>query len=152
MEVVELRSAHLSNAEVLHFLNDVATEQQNGTQQVYNLIDPNLITLADLRLVEEDVKRYLNNTPSVAQTSEMIALFNDRIQVYDLTKAENLMLLNNRPNSVAELNPMVEDIDDRLTPEQQEELINILHEILPYTEPEREGAGEEAEAEADPME
>ncbi|KAI8826571.1 RNA polymerase Rpb4-domain-containing protein [Fimicolochytrium jonesii] len=144
MEVIELRSAHLSNAEVLQFLKEVQQDQVPPSVPArfgFAQEDP----LDDLRSVEKETIAYLEGTPASSQTEPEIAAFMQALRSYDLTKAEKLMLLNVRPKSTAELNALIECIEDRFSDDQQEAMVAVVHELLPYEEPEAEGAGEEME-------
>jgi hypothetical protein len=58
------------------------------------------------------------------------------------------MILNLRPASIAELNTFVEDMADRFTPEQQEEIVGIVGEVLGYSEPPAD-QGDDGAADAD---
>lgn len=50
------------------------------------------------------------------------------------------MILNLRPASVPALNTIIEDMTERFTAEQQEELVNIIAEVLGYFDPPAEEA------------
>ncbi|KAJ3173489.1 hypothetical protein HDU88_002575 [Geranomyces variabilis] len=151
MEVVELRAAHLSNAEVLSFLSDLQADRA-ANPPVVNPGAPPDVNLRDLYAIEDEVVTHLRTTPCAEQNEECIKAFMAALRKYDLTKGEKLMLLNLRPKSVAELNPMVEDLDSRMKEEAQLALVQLVTEMLPYTPPEGEEGGEEqAEADGVPM-
>lgn len=59
----------------------------------------------------------------------------ERLRPYELSKGEIVMLLNLRPAAVAALNTIIEDMPDRFTDNQQEELITIITDILGQFEP-----------------
>ncbi|KAI8921846.1 RNA polymerase II [Powellomyces hirtus] len=134
MEVLELRAAHLSNSEVLTFLTELQTVREQNIP-VVNPGAPLESNLKDLYEIEREVVTFLSGTPCAEQDEAVIKTFMEALRKYDLTKGEKLMLLNLRPKSIAELNPMVEDLDNRLREEEQEALVALICELLPYTEP-----------------
>lgn len=71
----------------------------------------------------------------------------EKLQPYDLSKGEVVMILNLRPATTAALNTVLEDMTDRYTDEQQEEMVAIIAEVLGEF-PHENGAeaGDEAEA------
>ncbi|TPX69238.1 hypothetical protein SpCBS45565_g02576 [Spizellomyces sp. 'palustris'] len=149
MEVLELRAAHLSNFEVLTFLSELEAQKLEQPPAFGRIGDADK-SLMDLYTIEREVIRYLKSTPCVAQSSTQMQQFKEALQPYDITKAEKLMLLNIRPRSIAELNPLIEDIDGRLSQDQQEGLVGLILQLLPYEEPLLDAA-EGTEASADPM-
>ena len=66
---------------------------------------------------------------------------------FELTKAEKLQLLNNRPTSMVEMYLMVEETEERMTEEQMSQLMNAIVTHLPGPEPEVVAAEESGEAE-----
>lgn len=54
----------------------------------------------------------------------------ERLRPYSLSKAEVVMLFNLRPQSVANLNTSVEELEERFTLEQQEAIIEIVVDVL----------------------
>ena len=66
---------------------------------------------------------------------------------FELTKAEKLQLLNNRPTSMVEMYLMVEETEERMTEEQMGQLMNAIVTHLPGPEPEVAVAEESGEAE-----
>lgn len=53
------------------------------------------------------------------------------------------MILNLRPASVAALNTILEDMTDRYTEDEQEQMVNIISEILGRFEETAQAQGEE---------
>ncbi|KND05044.1 uncharacterized protein SPPG_00721 [Spizellomyces punctatus DAOM BR117] len=150
MEVLELRAAHLSNFEVLTFLSELDVQKLEEPPAFGGIGDSDK-SLMDLHTIEQEVIKYLKSTPCVAQSSTQVQQFKEALQRYDITKAEKLMLLNIRPRSIAELNPLIEDIDDRLSQDQQEDLVGLIQQLLPYEEPLLDAADEGEATPADPM-
>ncbi len=75
------------------------------------------------------------------------------LRPYDLTKAEMIMLLNLRPNTVALLDVIIEELDARFSEEQQAEIMQLLVNVLgtdqvdePGSKNDRQSNGIEASA------
>ena len=47
--------------------------------------------------------KYLENTPCVRQTPEIIAKYNKEVEKFNLTKPEKLLLINLRPTTAVEI-------------------------------------------------
>ncbi len=54
----------------------------------------------------------------------------EKLQPYELSKGEVVMILNLRPSTTPALNTVLEDMADRYTDEQQEEMVAIIAEVL----------------------
>jgi hypothetical protein len=87
----------------------------------------------------------LAETP-LRYNAECVPQLLERLRDYDLSKGEVVMILNLRPASVAALNTVVEDMTDRFTEEQQEEMVQIVGEVLGFPEP---AAAENGDVEGD---
>ncbi|KAJ3298728.1 hypothetical protein HK104_010365 [Borealophlyctis nickersoniae] len=138
MEVVELRSALLSNAEVFMFLKELEAHRKDPGHGRHHTQFHNE-DFQDLKTVEYEVLSCLQKTPCKVQDAPQITSFMDAMTSFDLTKAEKLMLLNLRPKSAVELNVIIEECEDRLTEAQQNALLEVIREKLPYEEEEPEG-------------
>lgn len=85
-------------------------------------------------------------------TPESIGTLIERLQPYDLSKGEVMMIINLRPHKIEVLNAVLEDIADRYTDEQQLEMIEIIADVLgDFEERDQDGAaaGQEDEQMAD---
>lgn len=81
----------------------------------------------------------------ITYTPECIAQLLERLRPYDLTKAEIIMLFNHRPETIATLNTIVEDLEERFSAEDQEALIGIVIDVLGQSAPvEEEGVEDTA--------
>lgn len=99
--------------------------------------------------------QYLRTAPSplsqkpLTYAPEAIAQIIDKLSPYELSKGEMLMVLNLRPASIAALNTIIEDMPERYSDEQQEEMVAIVAEVLgqfEVAEAEENGdAGEDAD-------
>lgn len=89
-----------------------------------------------LTLPAPQLRNWLEAAPSpmsqkpIPYKASSIPSLLERLRPYDLSKGEVVMILNLRPASVAALNTVVEDMPERFTDEQQEELVAIIAEIL----------------------
>lgn len=96
--------------------------------------------------------QYLRTAPSplsqkpLPYTPECIGQVIEKLSPYELSKGEVVMILNLRPASIAALNTIIEDMPERYSDEQQEEMVNIVAELLgqfEVAEAEDNGAGAE---------
>lgn len=127
MEVVNENAGLLSNLEVFMLLKDI--QAGRGNQQKPNKHQQNLATIT-----YETVK-YLERTPCGLQSSENVATFMEAVKDFNLTKAEKLQLLNQRPSSAVEIQLLVEESEERLTEEQVYRLLTVIATHLPGPEP-----------------
>lgn len=95
--------------------------------------------------------QYLQTAPSplsqkpITYTPPCIKTLIERLQPYELSKGEVIMILNLRPSSVAALNTVLEDMGDRYTETEQEQLVAIISEVLgQFDEPEQEADADTA--------
>ena len=65
----------------------------------------------------------------------------ERLQPFQLTKSEILMILNLRPLDLGLLDCVVEECDDRFTGERQQEILEIIGNVL-GREPRVQGSGQ----------
>lgn len=69
----------------------------------------------------------------MAKTAELI----QHLKPFNLTKSEVLMLANHRPRNETVLEPLIEEVEERFSAEQQEEVLRIVSEV--YGLPDVEG-------------
>jgi hypothetical protein len=86
----------------------------------------------------------LSQKPST-YTPNSISQLLERLSPYELSKGEVVMILNLRPASVAALNTVIEEMGERFSDEQQEEMVTIILEVLGQFE----AAGPDANGNAD---
>lgn len=90
------------------------------------------------------VRTYLAESECSVQSDDVVRDFLKKLLPYNLTKAEKLMLLNNRPVAESVLVSMIEECEERFTEDQRGELLDITSS-LPEP-PVQEVEGEEGEA------
>jgi hypothetical protein len=120
MDVINDNVALLSNYEVFSVLRELYLHRRpdSGLQQ--------------LATVSYETLRYLETTPCRRQSPESLTAFARNVAPFDLTKAERLQLLNHRPTSMVVLSLLVEEIEERLTTDEQvNELLNVVTTTLP---------------------
>ncbi|KAL7918739.1 RNA polymerase Rpb4 domain-containing protein [Trichoderma austrokoningii] len=126
MKVIEAQNAVLTNYEVLQHL----TQQKNLYKLRKRRGPPNLET------VVRELIQYLQSHPNPLSqkpstyTSNCISQLLERLSPYELSKGEVVMILNLRPASVAALNTVIEEMAERFSDEQQEDMVNIILEVL----------------------
>ena len=135
MDVINDNIALLSNYEVFSVLREMYLHRRPdaGLQQ--------------LATVSYETLRYLETTACRKQSPESLSAFSRAVASFSLTKAERLQLLNNRPTSAVILSLLVEEIDERLTTDEQiEELIDVVKSTLPGKEDAVSGAEGQTDA------
>ncbi|RDA91685.1 hypothetical protein CP533_2334 [Ophiocordyceps camponoti-saundersi (nom. inval.)] len=126
MRIVESQSAVLTNYEVFHHL----VEQRRRYRPTKRRGPGNLET------VVKEVLVYMRERPSplgqepATYSPESISQLLNRLRPYDLAKGEVIMMFNHRPPDVAHLNTLVEDMSDRFTADQQQEIVDVVADVL----------------------
>ncbi|XP_021905146.1 uncharacterized protein LOC110820081 isoform X1 [Carica papaya] len=118
MKILESYAGALTNFEVLNFLNSRGASR-----------DPTRV-IASIAQSEYKVYDYLFDTAACSQTRECINEFLEKCKKYNLAKAEMLNIINLRPCSVVEIDPIIENCENRLG-EKVEELVEMVKEMLP---------------------
>jgi len=119
MEVLNDNCALLSNHEVLLLLNEI----QENKQKLKD--NKNLATIA-----YESIK-YLEDSTSSGLNSHSIQQFLLAIKdKFRLTKAEKLQILNQRPNSLVELQLLIEENEERFSEEAMDQLLICINRTL----------------------
>ncbi|KAI9801472.1 MAG: hypothetical protein M1833_002704 [Piccolia ochrophora] len=121
MQILEVQSSHLTNHEVLQHLSS----SQRG---------PSLKS-GNLETVVKELTDYLQTSPSplshpTTYTSTTISSLLTALEPYHLTKAELLMILNIRPQSLGVLDTIIEEMEERFTNNQDEEILKIIGDVL----------------------
>ncbi|PHH71307.1 hypothetical protein CDD82_6591 [Ophiocordyceps australis] len=126
MKIIESQSAVLTNYEVWQHL--VAQKQRYHCSKRRGP--------ANLETVVREVLSWMRTRPGpLAQepatySNECIAQLLERLRRYTLSKGEVLVILNLRPTSVVALNTIVDDLGERFSEEQQEEIVAMIVEVL----------------------
>lgn len=131
MEVLDESSGLISNYEALTLLQDVKEGRGGYRKPGQSKAQAQQATILYSTL------KYLEKSPCSRQSNEIIRNFAKAVERFELTKAETLQLLNQRPTTAVEIQLIVEESEERLSEEQIEELLGIVEETLPG-EPEQD--------------
>ncbi|OMH85621.1 DNA-directed RNA polymerase III subunit RPC9 [Zancudomyces culisetae] len=122
MEVIEKQCALLSNYEVYKFNSECEKKVIQSGQQLNNI--------GNLRTIELETLNYFKNTKIAEQTDEKIINYLEKLKAYSLTKAEKLQILNVCPDKEVDLYLIIEESEERFTPEQITEMLAVIQETL----------------------
>lgn len=116
MEIIETPPVLLCNAEVLACLSSSNTHNTT-TINSKKRSPQNVLT------IDFEVAQYLHSTsPPPPHTPALL----DRLSQWPLTRAERLMLVNLRPQSVVEFYVIVEECEERFAEDQIEAILAIF--------------------------
>ncbi|CAL5408082.1 unnamed protein product [Camellia sinensis] len=120
-DVLKANAGTLTNFEVLDFLQSRGAAKDSARIIVFD---------------------YLEQSAACNQTRERITEFVKKCKKYNLAKAEILNIINIRPSSVVEIDPIIEECESRLG-DCVEELVELVAEVLPAppTQTESDDAG-----------
>ncbi|GLT61554.1 hypothetical protein SLA2020_342520 [Shorea laevis] len=138
MKIKAANAGALTNFEVLDFL------RSRGASK-----DPTRV-IVPVAPSEFKVYDYLVETAACNQTREHINEFLEKCKKYSLAKAEVLNIINLRPSSLVEIDPIIEQSEKRFE-EQLEELVNLVAEVLPAAQQTQPKPEEEIEEENEEM-
>ncbi|KJE93605.1 hypothetical protein CAOG_04367 [Capsaspora owczarzaki ATCC 30864] len=84
-----------------------------------------------LHTIAYEVRQYLAETPCHVQNKQSIEAFVKAVQPFQLTKGEILQLINLRPATLPAMTPLVEEIEERLTEDRINQLLELIQQLLP---------------------
>lgn len=157
MKVLEAQSAVLDNYEVRQHLK----EQNARYKRRQYPIPANLKTSVDKLLewfnARDSSSEQAESAESVDEinlmtqtplpfSQERIATLLERLRPFDLSKGEVLMIINIRPRSFMALNGIIDEMPERLTDEQQLEVVEIIGDVLGRPSPPQTGGAGDARA------
>lgn len=117
MEIESASTALLSNLEVLQALKQYKTAKKSAG-------------LRNLATISYETLQYLENTPAKSQSTESVVQFIKATKIYNLTKYEILWMINDPPTSALQITLLLEDIDERLTDDQTNEILQLSQTYL----------------------
>ncbi|KAI1101773.1 RNA polymerase Rpb4-domain-containing protein [Jackrogersella minutella] len=126
MKILDTQDAVLTNIEVYTFLSNQAKQYHDQKRK-----GP-----ANLETVRKEVLQYFESPPAplsqkpLPYDTKAIPELIKKLYGYDISKGECIMILNIRPNNIAVLNAVVEDMEIRFSAEQQQDILDIIAEIL----------------------
>ncbi|KFY27162.1 hypothetical protein V491_01002 [Pseudogymnoascus sp. VKM F-3775] len=131
MKILEAQSAVLTNYEVYTHLSEL---RERYAKERKNKRGP-----GNLQTIVMELMDYFEKPPSplgskpVTYNKDTIRTLLERLRPYDLTKAEIIMIMNNRPMSPAVLNILIQEFDDRFYEDVdgiRDDILNIVAEVL----------------------
>ncbi|RYP26216.1 hypothetical protein DL768_011781 [Monosporascus sp. mg162] len=138
MKILESQNAVLTNLEVYEFLSAQAKEYQEQKRRGPG----NQETLRkELLQYFEAFPSPLSQKPLPFDAAVIPALL-QRLRAYQITKGEFVMIFNMRPTNIPTLNAVIEDMEERFTQDEQEDIVNGIAEVLGSFPPPPEEDGE----------
>ncbi|KAI0823992.1 HRDC-like protein [Trametes gibbosa] len=149
MEVLNQRSALLSNFEVLTLLKELEGDHLARTKSAIRIkkeeeaagLPPKYQAPPDdvsenLRTVEVEAIQYLSADyqPTASQNADDIAQLTRQLGQWDLTKAEKLQIVNLAPTEPVELYVIVEELEDRYG-DKMEDILNTVKSFVSGSAP-----------------
>ncbi|KAK9103959.1 hypothetical protein Sjap_021213 [Stephania japonica] len=122
MKVIKANAGALTNFEVLDFLR---SRGASNPTRVIGSVAPS----------EFQVYDYLLQSSACNQTRESVNEFLCKCEKFDLAKAEKLNIINIRPSSEVEIDPIIEQCENRMGAEEVQVLVKTVVEVLPPTKP-----------------
>ena len=139
MEVLDPSEAALCNYEVMSFLREEKDRSNNSKDKCKG----------NIATVMLETLTALEDTPCNQQDKDKVVQFMTRMEQFDLTKSEKLMLLNHRPKNELEVQLMVEESEERLGEDKVTEIIKVIKEVLGGDDDDEDGEEEEQGEEQD---
>ncbi|KAJ8496139.1 hypothetical protein ONZ45_g2287 [Pleurotus djamor] len=141
MEVVSKRAALLCNYEVLTLLRELEEDHLARAKTAFKVkkeegassssgAAKDVEVSENLRTIEVEAIQYLSSPPISQQSPEGIQTLMQGLAPFNLTKAEKLQIVNIAPQSLPVLWAIVEELEDRMTPEQMEEITTLVQTSL----------------------
>lgn len=142
MKVLEAQSALVTNYEMAQFVED---QRNRYAAEVSTLTGKKRCGPDKMEGIVRRVDSYLRTFPNPLHetdpdcpetydpsqyTDEAIQDITARLKPYGLTKGEVLMIINLRPENRPILSVVIEEIESRLTDEQQGEILAIIKDVL----------------------
>ncbi|KAK7978527.1 hypothetical protein PG996_004576 [Apiospora saccharicola] len=140
MKILESQSALLTNHEVYTFLQNQAREYQEQKRRGPGNLETLRRELLQYLRSEENP---LSQEPP-AYSDESITKLLERLRPYEIQKGEMVMIMNLRPVNIPMLNAVLEDMEERFTAEEQEDIAAGVEEVLGKFPP--KGQEEEGDA------
>lgn len=144
MEVLNKNVGFLSNCEVNELLKQTKQDltvklTKKKQQQAQNSADSAAVDPANINIdkhlptIVYESLRYLEKTPCVNQTPELVKQFLQKLKEseFKLTKVERLQIINHHPKTAVELQVLIEDAEERFTIEQIDKLLDFINDNLP---------------------
>ncbi|KAI0479173.1 RNA polymerase III, subunit C17 [Xylariaceae sp. FL0804] len=138
MKILEAQNAIMTNVEVYQFLSDQAQQYHEQKRR-----GP-----GNLETLRRELLQYFETPPGpLAQKPlpfgvEAIPELMKRLRPYGISKGECIMIVNLRPTSIANLNAVLEDMENRFEEHEQQEMVDLVIEVLGQFPPSPDEDGE----------
>jgi DNA-directed RNA polymerase subunit F len=121
MEVINANEKLLCNSEVLHFLRELKENDKKLMK-----LQKNLATVA------YETTKYLEDVrvPTTQQPDQVRQLLL-ALKSFRLTKSEKLQIVNQRPETVLELQLLIEENEERFSEQALEQILTIVEQSFP---------------------
>lgn len=127
MKVLVKRDAFLTNYEVLRYIYE---EELQRKQSIDNTGSKQLIN-ENLGTIQFQLRKYLEELPAKKQSVKQVCNLTKELEIYSLTKAEKLMIINARPDTLVELYALIEECEERFNLEQLQQILDLIHSKMP---------------------
>lgn len=129
----------MTNVEVYQFLSKQQKEYQKKNRKGPETFE----------VLRKDVLQYFETHPNPLSQKPLpfdttaLPTMMKKLRPYQISKGELIMIFNIRPTSTAALNVVLENMEDRFSPETQEEILGVITEVLGQFPQEPEENGQE---------
>ncbi|KAF8537345.1 RNA polymerase II [Trichophaea hybrida] len=138
MKVLEPKVGMLSNHEVLAHITAMKARY---TELHHRVGGAHAMKAENLETVLKEVRDYLSHSPCALQTPKHISTFMAAMAPYALEKGELLQILNERPETIAELDCIIEEMEARFEEVKVQGILDVVNSTLPRR-PKEMGEGE----------
>ncbi|KAI5849799.1 RNA polymerase Rpb4-domain-containing protein [Tricharina praecox] len=128
MKILNPRVGMLSNHEVLVHITAMKARY---TEIHHRVGGAHAMKAENLETVMKEVRDYLLVSPCASQTDGQISTFMEAVSAWPLEKGELLQIVNERPETIAELDCIVEEMDTRFDESVQVEILATVKRLLP---------------------
>lgn len=119
MEITNSNSALLSNIEVLKILKE---NQENKARMKSN---------KNLATITYETIKYLQDSPACQiKPNQMVRFLNEIKDKFRLTKFEKLQIINHRPQTIVELQLLIEENEERFSEDAMQQLLDLVKQHL----------------------
>jgi DNA-directed RNA polymerase subunit F len=130
MKVKDSHAGLLTNFEAQALLMRQVQERRRAEKQAplpgaRRALSASVRSLQDVEDISEQALNYLCKAASRTETHESISRFIDALAPFQLTRAEELMLINARPRTLVEIHLIVEECEERLNNEQTQKILEL---------------------------
>ena len=134
MKVLNDNVGALSNFELAELLKQQAQERSETESRLplpgaRRGASSNAVTWQAQQEVAEQILTYLEQTECMGQTRESIITFTTAVAKFNLTQAEMISLVNTAPRSRVEVYLIIEECEERLSPDSVAELLQLCNRL-----------------------